>query len=46
VDILLAAGRIGERTSDALRAEALRRAHEGTFFGHVAYVSLVARKPG
>ena len=30
---------------DALAAEARRRSDEGVFFGHIAYASLVARKP-
>ena len=28
----------------ALKAEARRRVDEGSFFGHIAYASLVARK--
>jgi hypothetical protein len=28
----------------ALKAEARRRVDEGTFFGHIAYTSLTARK--
>lgn len=46
VDLLLSSGRIGEQTSTALKAEALRRAQDGTFFGHVAYASVLAHKPG
>jgi arsenite methyltransferase len=44
-DALVAAGRIGEETATALKAEARRRIAEGRFFGHVAYASLVARLP-
>lgn len=44
-DALVAAGRIGEETATALKAEARRRVAEGRFFGHVAYASLVARLP-
>jgi SAM-dependent methyltransferase len=44
-DVLHAAGRIGEELAAALKAEARRRATAGTFFGHIAYVSLTARKP-
>jgi ubiquinone/menaquinone biosynthesis C-methylase UbiE len=44
-DALVAAGRIGEDTATALKAEARRRIAEGRFFGHVAYASLVARLP-
>jgi hypothetical protein len=29
----------------ALRSEVRGRVEAGTFFGHIAYVSLVARKP-
>jgi hypothetical protein len=28
-----------------LKAEARRRVAEGRYFGHIAYLSLVARKP-
>lgn len=45
VDLLSASGRIGEQTAAALRAEAANRANEGTFFGHVAYCSVLAHKP-
>lgn len=45
-DMLAAAGTIGVDTAAALKAEARRRATEGLFFGHIAYGSLVARKPG
>jgi ubiquinone/menaquinone biosynthesis C-methylase UbiE len=44
-DILLADGRLGSETADALKAEARRRVDAGTFFGHIAYVSLVASAP-
>jgi ubiquinone/menaquinone biosynthesis C-methylase UbiE len=43
-DILHASGNIGKETADALKAEARRRAAAGTFFGHIAYASVVARK--
>jgi SAM-dependent methyltransferase len=45
VDTLAARGRIGVELADALKAEARRRVGEGTFFGHVAYASVLARKP-
>ena len=45
VDILRASGQIGEDTSAALKAEARRRVEVGMFFGNIAYVSLIARKP-
>jgi hypothetical protein len=44
-DALVAAGRIGEDTAAALKAEARRRFAAGQFFGHIAYASLVARLP-
>lgn len=44
-DILHAAGTIGAETAMALKAEARRRVEAGTFFGHIAYTSLIARKP-
>jgi ubiquinone/menaquinone biosynthesis C-methylase UbiE len=44
-DMLLAAGTIGGELADALKREAGRRAGAGTFFGHIAYVSVIARKP-
>jgi ubiquinone/menaquinone biosynthesis C-methylase UbiE len=44
-DMLLASGRIGDDLAAALKAEARRRAAAGSFFGHIAYASLTARKP-
>jgi len=44
-EILRASGQIGEETSAALKAEARRRVEVGAFFGHIAYVSIIARKP-
>jgi ubiquinone/menaquinone biosynthesis C-methylase UbiE len=44
-DILRTSGRICDDMAAALKAEARRRVKEGTFFGHIAYVSLSARKP-
>jgi ubiquinone/menaquinone biosynthesis C-methylase UbiE len=44
-DMLRAAGRMGDDLATALKAEARRRAAAGSFFGHIAYVSLTARKP-
>jgi hypothetical protein len=44
-DALVAAGRIGEATTAALKAGARQRIAEGRLFGHVAYASLVARLP-
>ena len=45
-DALAAAGRIGPELPAALKAEAHRRVQARSFFGHVAYASLTARKPG
>ncbi len=44
-EVLAAQGVIGEELAEALKAEARRRAAEGGFFGHIAYASLVARRP-
>jgi ubiquinone/menaquinone biosynthesis C-methylase UbiE len=43
-DMLWASGKIGADLAGALKAEARRRASAGEFFGHIAYVSLIARK--
>jgi hypothetical protein len=45
IEKLHASGGIGDETAAALKAEARRRVEAGTFFGHMAYVSLAARKP-
>jgi ubiquinone/menaquinone biosynthesis C-methylase UbiE len=44
-DTLVAGGRLGEPAADALKAEARRRVAAGEFFGHIAYASLIARRP-
>jgi ubiquinone/menaquinone biosynthesis C-methylase UbiE len=44
-DMLHALGRVGSETAAMLKAEAHRRIEEGSFYGHVAYGSVVARKP-
>jgi SAM-dependent methyltransferase len=46
VDVLVAAGRIGQECGAALKDEARRRAASGAFFGHIAFVSVLARKAG
>jgi hypothetical protein len=43
-DTLAASGKIGADLAEALKAEARRRVSAGEFFGHIAYVSLIARK--
>lgn len=45
-DALHAAGRVGAETVAALKAEARRRCVAGEFFGHIAYISAIALKPG
>jgi SAM-dependent methyltransferase len=45
-DFLAAWGRIGDDLASALKAEARRRVECGAFFGHIAFASLIARKPG
>jgi arsenite methyltransferase len=44
-DVLRAQQQISDGAADALKAEARRRVEDGTFFGHIAYASLVACKP-
>lgn len=44
-DMLAARGQISQETAAALKAEAHYRVETGTFFGHIAYTSLTARKP-
>jgi ubiquinone/menaquinone biosynthesis C-methylase UbiE len=44
IDALVAAGRVGQEAAASLRSEAKRRAAAGEFFGHIAYVSMLARK--
>jgi ubiquinone/menaquinone biosynthesis C-methylase UbiE len=44
-DMLTVAGTIDATTAEALTSEARRRVAEGRFFGHIAYASLIARKP-
>jgi ubiquinone/menaquinone biosynthesis C-methylase UbiE len=44
--VLVASGAIGAEAAESLKAEAHRRSDAGTFFGHIAYASLIAQKPG
>jgi len=44
-DTLVGAGSLGEPAAAALKAEARRRVAAGRFFGHIAYASLIARRP-
>jgi hypothetical protein len=43
-DMLAGSGQIGDDLAAALKAEARRRVDSGSFFGHIAYASVVARK--
>lgn len=43
-DVLAAAGRIGAELAAALKSEARQRVASGSFFGSIAYASLVARR--
>jgi hypothetical protein len=43
-DILRAGGRLSESTAAALKQEVRQRIEQGTFYGHIAYGGLVARK--
>jgi hypothetical protein len=45
VDLIRASGQIGVDLASALKAEARQRVAAGSFFGHIAYASLTARKP-
>lgn len=45
-DLLAAEGVIGGGLASALKDEARERARAGRFFGHIAYASLVGRRPG
>jgi hypothetical protein len=44
-EALVASGRVGAEEAAALKAEARRRVESGEYFGHIAYMSCVARKP-
>ena len=44
-DVLVQNGCIGKQAADALKAEAQRRSAEMTWFGHIAFASVIARKP-
>ena len=43
-DTAAAAGAISEQTAEACKKEVRHRVRAGTFFGHIAYASLTARK--
>lgn len=44
-DVLAGAGSIGRDQAEALKREARRRVEAGAFFGHISYISAIARKP-
>jgi len=44
-DVLARAGSIGAEQAAALKNEARRRVKEGEFFGHISFISLIARRP-
>jgi ubiquinone/menaquinone biosynthesis C-methylase UbiE len=44
VDVLVSRGRISPEFAAALKAEARRRAETNTFFGYMAYASMIGRK--
>ncbi len=44
-DVLVESGGLDSHQGAALKAEARRRVEEGEFFGHISFVSLIARKP-
>ncbi|MFL6647354.1 MAG: methyltransferase domain-containing protein, partial [Sulfurifustaceae bacterium] len=44
-DALLHAGRIGKEQAEALKAEARRRTVTKEWFGHIAFASILGRKP-
>jgi hypothetical protein len=44
-DLLHAAGHLGAEAAAAMKDEARRRVETGSFFGQIAYGSLIARKP-
>ena len=44
-EVLLQQGRIGAAQAEAFKAEALRRCDNQQWFGHIAFASILARKP-
>jgi ubiquinone/menaquinone biosynthesis C-methylase UbiE len=44
VDVLAGAGVIGAEQAEGLKSEARRRVKVGAFFGHISYISVIARK--
>ena len=44
-DALVSEGQLGAPAAEALKSEAHRRIEAGSFFGHIAYASLLATRP-
>lgn len=44
-DVLVRTGRIGEELAEALKSEARRRSEARSWFGHIAFASVLGRKP-
>jgi Methyltransferase domain len=44
-DALCRSGTLTTDAADDLRKEAVRRAQAGEFFGHISFISVIARKP-
>ena len=44
-DVLEQRGCVGAQLAEALKAEAMRRSNEAQWFGHIAFASVIARKP-
>jgi hypothetical protein len=44
-DLLAATGGVGVEEAGALKSEARRRVTAGEFFGHISFVSVIARRP-
>jgi SAM-dependent methyltransferase len=44
-DVLVASGRLGRELAEAAKAEAARRSAARGWFGHIAFASVLARKP-
>jgi hypothetical protein len=44
-DALAAAGTIEQPLADALKSEGRQRVADGTFFGRIEFISVIARKP-
>jgi hypothetical protein len=44
-ELLFAQGAIGCEAAEAIKGEAKRRVAAGEFFGHIAFLSLIVRKP-